>query len=207
MTIGLIKLIINFFYKYDGGFMFTKKLTYLVLLVLALFTFGCNENPANVNNEQWQIPTSIESPCGEWYFNLYIERTTLAGLVRVANDLDSLYITYTLDSPYLAEPNGMHVWLGTTSPTKRGAPRQYPFHSTNTDYLSTYSFSFALADIQQYIDNGTFYFMTYISVVTPKDGGRYSKASDGYSEIIVNTKSKGAWYGYNSYTLQDCGSE
>lgn len=198
------------FYKYlfiiDGGLMFSNKLTYLVLLILALTIFGCSENPTIVNDEQWQIPTSIESPCGERYFDLYIDRTTLAGIVGVANDLDNVYITYTLDGTYLAEPGEMHVWLGPAAPTKRGNPKQYPFHSVNSDYVSTYSFTLPLSDIQQYINVGTFYFMTYISVVTP-DGGGYSSASDGFSVEIVKIKSKGAWYGYNSYTLQDCGAQ
>lgn len=201
------KPLYNYLINYDGGFMLSNKLTYLLLLILALLIFSCSENSTNVNDNQRHIPTSIESPCGEWYYDLYIDQTILAGFVRVANDLDNLYITYTLNDTYLAEPREMHFWLGITAPSKRGNPRQYLFHSDNSDYVNTYSFTLALPDVQQYMNSGTFYFMTYVSVVTPLGGGRYSKAADGFSVNIVKSKSKGAWYGYNSYTLQDCGAQ
>ncbi len=186
--------------------MLSNKFSSLILLWFALTIFGCSENSTSVNDNQKQIPTTIESPCGERYFDLYIDRITLAGFVRVANDLDNIYITYTLDGNYLAEPGKMYVWLGKTAPTKRGNPKLYPFRSANSDYVSTYSFTLPLSDIQQYINSGTFYFMTFISVVTP-DGGGYSSPSDGFSVDIVKIKSKGAWYGFNNYTLQDCGAQ
>lgn len=197
----------NNFINYDGGFMFSNKLTYLFLLILALAIFGCSENTTNINDDQGRIPTSIESPCGEQYYNFFIDQTTLAGFIRIANDLDNLYITYTLEGNYLAEPGEMHFWIGTNAPTKRGSPKQYTFHSTNNDYVNTYSFSLPISDLQLYISSGTFYFMTYASVVTQISDKKYSKASDGYSVDIVNSKSKGAWFGFNSYTLQSCGSE
>ncbi|TAL69791.1 MAG: hypothetical protein EPN82_03985 [Bacteroidetes bacterium] len=187
--------------------MFSKKFTVLYLLLIALILAGCSENPSIVNENERQIPSSIESPCGEAYFNLYIEQTTLAGSVRVANDLDNLYITYYLDSPYLAEPEGMNFWLGINAPTKRGTPKQYPFHSDNTGYVDNYSFTIALSDIQNYLNGKSFYFMTHVSVVVQLDGGKYSKSTDGFSELIVKSKSKGAWYGYNSFTLYDCGAQ
>jgi hypothetical protein len=191
---------------FKGGFMFSGKFTGFLLLLFALTIFGCNENPTIVKDKHWQTPPSIETPCGVQYYNLYIDQTTLAGNVRIANDLDSLYITYTLNGSYLAEPGEMHVWMGISAPSKRGTPKQYPFQSNNSDYVSTYTFSFALTDVQQYMDAGKFYFMTYVSVVTPTGKGRYSKASDGFSEVITNTKSKGAWFGYNSYQIQYCGA-
>ncbi|MBI5324592.1 MAG: hypothetical protein HZB41_04870 [Ignavibacteriae bacterium] len=179
----------------------------LFIVLLALFTLSCSETPTTDNSEQEPIRTSIESPCGEQYFNLYIEQSILAGRIRVANDLDSLYITYYLDDPYLAEPQEMHLWFGYNAPTKKGTPKQYPYSSINSDYVNIYSFTLALSELQQYMNNGTFYFMTYVSVVTPRDGGRYSNPVDGFSEVIVKTKSKGAWYGYNSYSLRDCGAQ
>jgi len=189
----------------DGGFMFSNKLTCLVLLVFALLIFGCSENPTIVNDNQRQMPTSIDYPCGAQFYDVYVDRTTLGGIVTLSNDLDNLYISYFLNSPYLAEPGEMHVWLGTTAPTKRGVPKLYLFHSTNSDYVSTYSFTLPLSDIQQYMVGGTFYFMTYFSAVIPRNGGGYYPANDGYSVEIVKTKAKGNWYGFNSYTLKECG--
>ena len=185
--------------------MFIKKFASLLIVLFTIAIIGCSENPTIVNDNNKQIPTSIQQPCGTPVnYNFFINKTTLAGIITVSNDETNLFITYTLNSPYLIPPGGAHVWLGSSAPTGKGAPGQYPYHSDNTTYVSTYTFTIPLTDLQQYLVNGTFYFMTHSAVVVQNQDGSYGSEATGYSEHIVIPQ-RGAWYGYNSYTWQECG--
>ena len=58
--------------------------------------------------------------CGETVYDLWAGQTNLVGSITVANDLDNVYITYTLDYQDPACPDGavdaefgtLHLWIG-----------------------------------------------------------------------------------------------
>jgi hypothetical protein len=182
-----------------GFLMFTKRLAFLCTLILAIIIWSCTDTNNNTNTTTKEnlkpVPTVTTNPCAK-EFKLWAGKTMDAGTVTISNDANYLYITYNFKSPWLAGAGNMHVWLGKTAPTGKGSPGQYPFASTNTGYVSSYTFVIKKVDYPQYFNpDGSFYFMTHASVVQLVNG-QYINGNTAYSETLVDDN---PWYGFGKY--------
>jgi hypothetical protein len=189
--------------------MFRNRFVGLCMFMLSLIILGCSDTNTNIDNKQVQNKATsytyseCEKSCALW-----LGQTIEGGTVYIWNDEDYLYITYDLKSPWLAEPGEMHIWLGTSTPTEKGSPGKYPFVSNNTGYVSSFTFTIPIADVEAIVGTLTpgttsIYYMTHVSAVQPDGKGSYKNQNTGYSCDVIKPK-KGSWYAYGIYDWNDC---
>lgn len=148
-------------------------------------------------------------------WNLYAGQTALVGSIEVTNDMDNMYVTYSIDTVTqpLANFGTLHLWIGSdlqTLPRSGGGapiPGQFPFHAT-TNGAQTYTFVIPFSELLIQDASAAcglpLYVVTHAEVndVLGENGELSSETAFG-----GDTEGDGnRWWFYGVYTVQcDCG--
>lgn len=169
-------------------------------------------------------PASAQT-CGDTSWTLWAGQTKDVGSVTVSNDLDNLYVTYTLDYQDAECPDGaveaefgtLHLWVGDTDPdgelstlprAGNGAPIQghFPYKPDATG-LQTYTITVPFADLA--ITGATDACGTPLYVVAHAevnyldcDGNLTGGDDTAYGgDNPINVGEPGRWWYYGVYTV------
>ncbi|WP_372643824.1 SdrD B-like domain-containing protein [Ancylomarina sp.] len=153
---------------------------------------------------------------GVYKYTLYAGKTNNAGTVVISNDGDYLYVSYNTNGTADLGEAHVYVWTDQSEiPTKRPAPGHAPYKAEDIN-ADNYTFMIPLSDFgTSEVCGSVFYVSTHAALVA--DGTLGDDADDGNSDSNdgetayaggLNTpdgfpKSKGAWWGYVTYTV-DC---
>ncbi len=166
--------------------------------------------------------------CGQTSWTLWAGQTKNVGLVTVSNDLDNLYVTYTLNyqDPLCKDEGGnltaaveaefgtLHLWVGDTNPTSELStmpatpggtpiPGQFPY-SFNAAGFQTYTFTIPFSELG--ITNATTACEKQLYVVTHAEvnylGCDGNPNGDGDTAFGGDTSGTGnRWWYYGAYNV------
>jgi hypothetical protein len=145
------------------------------------------------------------TPCGTTTWDLTAGQTTNVGTVTVSNDLDNLYVTYTLTYPG-ATLGTLHLWVGndllTLPKAGNGAPipGQFPYQQDATG-ATAYTFTVPFTDLLIQDANGACGLPLYVVTHAEVDmdgipGGEHETAFGG-----PTAGSGPRWWFYGVYTV------
>lgn len=174
-----------------------------------------NSIQATYTNEVDYINTNGCPDYGVYDYTLFAGKTNNAGAVTISNDQDFLYVRYNTNGTADLGEAHVYVWTDLSQiPTKRPAPGLAPYKAENIN-ADSYIFKIPLSDFgTSEICGSVFYVSTHAALISDgisgdddDDGSSYSNAGEtayaGGSDIPDGfANSKGAWWGYVTYTVE-----
>lgn len=152
---------------------------------------------------------------GVYEFTLYAGKTNDAGTVVISNDGDYLYVSYNTNGTADLGEAHVYVWTDESQiPTKRPPPGQAPYKAEDIN-ADSYTFMIPLSDFgTSDVCGSTFFISTHAALVadgtsgdddddgTSDSNGGETAYAGGSSTTDGFPKSKGAWWGYVTYTVE-----
>lgn len=157
--------------------------------------------------------SAMAATCGTTTWDLTAGQTIKAGTVTVANDLNNIYVTYSINYPN-ASLGTVHMWVGndlTLLPMARNGapiPGQFPFISgsggkASSFGLSTYTFtvpftSLSLADAKAGC-GASLYVVTHAEVTMDSDNDGIMDHETAFGGSVAGTGPR--WWFYGAYSV------